>query len=771
MKLIKSLIWTLPTLLITIFVWGGFSQPWAQTNTAISIFFLLVLLLGYISYKIFFSPKFEFRIHFLHVFSTLGVFAVILSTLLSQDRQYSLFGTVATPSDSGILLGLLLISIGILPQLPFDVRMKLYRGFEIGSTISALYTGILQVLPTGIEALLQFWSWFGFVSFPAILIAPNISTALVISAIFVVSFITQGVFELAKSKKNIKKLTYFGLSLLVQFALLIMFIGESAPVFGYLLIIIGVTLLVGIMAQKGLLIHNNRVTKSALLIYGLVAVIVISAIVSPTLLTLRSQTNFISSYSIPTSLSSISINPIFGSGPGTISIAWNQFYPQSFNETPTWSEQRSTLLNEGLDLLVQYGIFGSVILISGYLSIMYFGYVTILRRKLTFSPIYYVSFIGLVLIGFVSLVISLDISLLILACIFLSIFIGEHFQERVFTLYKIQKQTKDISPTVLSLASFLGIFVYIGVAVYGFNYIQVLASDIYLQRGVRSEAVEDGKSNLQRSLQLYPSNPQAARAYAQILLPETSQLIAEETESDEPDRERIEEKVQELFALVNTQLDSHPNDVGSLDLVASVYNSLQRQINIDQEEYLIVLEKLEEQAPNDPRVDIYRADYYIVQHVQQVEEEEVVNEEFLTNARESLDRAIEKKRDFAPAYIRYDTILGLRGNNPGAIDKLEEYVLITQERGVETDIGVVTVLAQKYLEEDRLDESQGIIEQILAVSPESDTALFLQGRIQEERGQLEQALEWYQRANEVDPDNPVLIEKIQSLGGEVEQNE
>jgi tetratricopeptide (TPR) repeat protein len=770
------LMWMLPTFLTTIGVFGAFSQPWIQTKVGILTISLLCLAVGYVSYLIFFTKTIAFKLHFLHVGVMAGVLVTALSIILSQDIQYSLYGPTAAQSDSGVLVLLALFAVLILPQLGRSVYVPIYRGLEIAVSISALYTLVLQVIPFGREVLEGFWGVFGFETFPAVLIAPNITSALIIYAIVNVGLLGQGLFEFVNPKRKLGSLVYYVISFLINFALMTILVGESSPVFAYLIQTVGALLLLIVMAQKGLLLQNNRITRAALFVYVVIAISVVSAIFSPTISIIRSQVSFIHTYTVPVSFQALKENPFIGSGPGTISLSWNKFYSVEFNYTSTWDEQKFSLANEFLDILVQYGIIGLVITFLIALGIIYFGYLSIIKQKLSLSPIYYISFVGLILIGLISLLSSWSIMLLMIGTVLLSIFIGEHFQSKIFVLSKLQVNTKDISPTIVSFISFLGIFIYIGVIIYGYTYVQVLRSDVLLQRAVRAEDIDSRTELSSQALDVYGANLPAAQIFVQTKLVEINQILAEELPKEQPDTDRIQSEVEPLLSVINQQQQAHPNDFASYDLVATVYSSLQQQIGIEEEEFEEVLGELEKLAPNDPRVDIYRANYNIVryriainqsQQSQEGQEEEQNPQSYLENAKQALDRAIEKKRDFSTPYITYETIFQLEEDPESAATKLEEYLVFVSQNRRQIDTDLVTILAQNYIQIGRLEEAEAFVDQLISSSPESAVLYYLRGQIDEEREQFAQAVEWYQLGLQYAPENEVIVERIQALGGEV----
>jgi tetratricopeptide (TPR) repeat protein len=517
-----------------------------------------------------------------------------------------------------------------------------------------------------------------------------------------------------------------------------------------------------------------------LFVYVVIAISVVSAMFSPTITLLRSQVSFISNYTIPGALNSIKSNPIIGTGPGTISIAWNKYYPIEFNYTPSWDEQKFSLANEFLDIGVQFGLIGAFLTFLITIGVIYFGYLTITKQKLSLTPIYYVSFVALIVLGLVSMFSSWDIMLLLLGVIFISIFIGEHFQSKIFILSKVQVHTKDISPTIVSVISLLGIFVYIGVMIYGYTYIQVLRSDVLLQQAAKAQEIDARLELSSRSLEIYGANLPAAQILVQTKLVEINQILDEELPKEQPDSERIQNEIEPLLTVINQQRQAHPNDFASYDLVATVYSSLQQQIGIEEEEFEEVLGALELLVPNDPRVDIYRANYNIVRYriaVNQSQQSQGQGEDqenpqaYLENAKQALDRAIEKKQDFPPSYITYETIYQLEENPEAAASKLEEYLLFVSQNRRQIDTDVVTILAQNYIRIGRLDEAEAFVDQLIASAPESAVLYYLRGQIDEERGQNTQALEWYQEGLEFAAENAILTERIEALGGEVSSGE
>lgn len=768
MKKLQYGIWMMPSFIISLGALGIFTQPWIQFKTSALTFSLFLLVIGYIGYLVF-AKTLYVRFHFLHTLIILGCGVVVLSVILSPNLQNSLFGPLVVQSDNSILLIFSLLAILILPQLAPQKYTNLYRGVEIAVTLGALYTIILQVIPFGSETMTKFWNIFGFEVFPRVLIASDIATALIIHALIGVGLFGQALFATIRPNPQPLQLTYYIGGFLINFLLTLMFIGESAPIYAYLIQIIGFSLMVIFFARK---VDSRNTFKITFITYVFIAVSVVATSVSPTMQVLRARTAYLTSYAIPVTLQSLQARPILGYGAGSIATAWNRHYPVAYNYTPAWEEQQFTLSSEVLDVIVQFGVVGGVLILIFSVGIVFFGAITILKN-FQCSDIYYVALTGLMLLGLTSIQVSWNPVFVLLAILWMSILIGEHFRLRIFITKKIALNNVDISPTVASTISFSSMVVFVLISLYSFRYLQVLRSDYNLQQALQAQSPQETLVKSARAMELYPSNIQAAQVYVPLELQEVNKLLLEELRKEEPNMQNIQNRLDALMLTINIQINRHPNDYAGYSMKASIYTTFQQYMSIQPEEFEEVLQSLREQAPNDPRVDVYKAQYFLTLHqasVASAQEGQTTQEEntsnYLEQAQTSLNEAIQKKNDLASAYFVYASIYQLLEQPEEAITKIEEYrinvIQNTQNRGP-LDLNVMTLLAQNYINVKRFTEAEELTEQLLATSPNSEVIYVLRGQIDEEKGLDSQALEWYQKALELAPENETIIQKVNTL--------
>lgn len=239
--------------------------------------------------------------------------------------------------------------------------------------------------------------------------------------------------------------------------------------------------------------------------------------------------------------------------------------------------------------------------------------------------------------------------------------------------------------------------------------------------------------------------------------------------SEQEKAARIERDVEEIVSVVNMQLTYHPADFAAYELAASMFSRLQGQIQVASEIYEEIFTKLQELAPNDPRVDVFRANLLVAQYqiLTSNESADVTSEgdpqDLLEEAKKSLEIALEKKPNHVPAFIEYERIHTLEGREDLGIEVLEEYITFVTANRLQVDTDLAILLAQNYIREERYNEADQILDSLITQFPNSPVIYFLKGQIAEQREQIGQALEWYKKGLENEPSNETLQEKVNQL--------
>lgn len=773
--------------LLTVALIGGFTESVMYSRVLFFMAFFTLFILGFATYIIFIGGKVQYGFHLLHVILGGLIGAFILSTLFAQEQRDSLIGSVDNFAYTLPFLLSLLIGSIFLSFVSKKVSKRIFYGIEIGITISSLYTAIISFFGNQIaQPLGSGFQFLGVNEVPSSFISTDISHALIaaylIALIAVCRLIALTVLSQSEQAR-LSGLVYLMFLFVVNALFIITQATTVVGIGGNILFIIGGAAVIFFLAQRGFLMQNNTITKVGFLMYASVAAAFVNLVFSPLGAYFQGRIQEMTDFVLPTLARVFSGNFITGVGLGNITQGWDKFSPEAYNLTTNWNGSIHSLGNTYLDMFMQGGILLFLLSIVFALAVVYFGYITIIKKQLTFSPLYYGSYVGLLFLFIGGLLFSPTPIILVLGSFFLAFFIREHIDNNVFLIWKKELSVSEFPVNIVSGLSFGIMIIYILVFVAGIQYSQVIQAD----RGLVSalQATEEGRAQqqLEQVVSRYPWSSQAVNIYTQLQVQEALEKAQElntnpPQEGQESDaQDQLQERVQNLQEALSGIRNSRSNTYSSYALSLQRLNQLQRQLGVVVEDDKdLIRTRAQELSPRRPEPYVYEANDLILQVQNQQLQGDGQNQEtdpsgeLLSQAESALDKALELKPDYAEAYIVYTSLLQLQEEGDTIVEKLQRYIdeaetiAENSNQRYNFDEEVVVLLAQGLIEEENYEEAAQYLDDLLASEIRQVDANYLYGVLEEARDNLEEAEKRFEAAQELAPDEQAIQQRLDTLG-------
>lgn len=270
----------------------------------------------------------------------------------------------------------------------------------------------------------------------------------------------------------------------------------------------------------------------------------------------------------------IKSNPLFGSGPGNYTTAFNLFRPISFNSTPLWSIKFSTARNYYLTAFTETGVLGLAALFLLFYSIVNIGRKTLKENKLVgWSPTDNVVLLSLLVFVVLLAIFPATPGNIVYIFIFLSL-VATTEKLKVVTLRESHHESKE--PLNKVPVIILGIPVLIAAAVIMFNETKVLQSETFYHQALVAITKNDGKMSYDKLRAAITANPYVDRyhsSYSQVNLALAS-TIAQKVDLSDDEKNTLTQLVQQAIREAKVAASLNPTRASNWNLLGGVYNSI-----------------------------------------------------------------------------------------------------------------------------------------------------------------------------------------------------
>ncbi len=442
-------------------------------------------------------------------------------------------------------------------------------------------------------------------------------------------------------------------------------------------------------------------------------------------------------------------------GAGTVQYGWSEFFPVELLATPQWDLTFDTLGQEVLNMAVRFGVFPMIALILLIALIMSFAVREIVQSK-TLPLEYVLGGVAIVL----AVLVPFELVMKLFATLTLVLVVQRIERVKSWLRFSVGSfHVNRLSPQWVSVGSVVSLVGIILVGLLAFQLIQIGRGYQAMAVAIRASDQPAFIDSSTRAIARAPMYMDFGEIFISERISNLENRLRELTAEDQEALEDVQSQIQNLDRIIAEYEQDLPKDLrvyrARIDLLMITHEFSEQAVP----QVLAVIDQAQTLRPNSPVWDRYRAEYYAIAYRRSQTQED------LDLAIESIERSLATRPIYVEGRILYADILGLQSDGQAEqIQSLEDYLRITQERGIISDRRVVYRLAQEYQESERFTEAQNLLEQLTQAFPEFTNAWYTLGQVYSSLGDTVQAREALQKAQELDPESPEIQQELNQLG-------
>lgn len=444
-------------------------------------------------------------------------------------------------------------------------------------------------------------------------------------------------------------------------------------------------------------------------------------------------------------------NIFLGTGPGTFVFDYSQHRSPLLNLTLFWGTRFSSGSSEFLDWFITKGLLGGVSLLFFVGLMIYLGFRGLIKTE-GFVGIrlgFLASAVALVGAGFLS---SFGLSLWFIFWIIMAGLFFYNSETREINLYSQFRRL--VSAAILLIIIILGIVLF---SFQGQNYL----AELHYSKGIslsQKGDINQAINSVRKAASLNPSVDIYWRDLAQLYLFRANLVTQDPGLTAEEKGSKIQENIIEGIGSLNQVINRFPFNAANWNVAGFFYRNL---IGIEGagEEALKSYLKAAELEPASPFSYGEMGRVYILM-AQDFRMKQMENEagESLSLAVTSLEKSLELKPDYAPAYYLKAVAYDQQGREEEAIAELEETKMIAPR-----DIGVSFQLGMLYWRTEKLDKAQREFEEIIKIDSDYSNARYMLGLVYDKKGEKEKAIDQFDKVAQLNPENREVMKILENL--------
>ena len=696
----------------------------------------------------------------LHLVTVLFGLGYLVVALFSQDRYQSLVGTLGQmPWAFSTVVALIVIYIVTVHHVRSVSQVyDFILSFLVSSSLVAVY-GLLQMSGVYILAAADthvnvFTSVGSAFSLAVFLVVP-----IIISASLLFHGCRNKVCMLGSEKPlgRVARVLVWAMMLTGLAALIVVdfWVAWAGLLFGTLL-----TALIGWLRNRK--IHH----PVKLIVPGvLVAVAVVFLFVdTPIHLNIPAEASPSISASWSIGTKTLEQTPLVGSGPGTWVYDYSKYREAFVNQSRFWNVRFDRGFSFFLTLIATTGLVGVVL----WFILIISGIVKSTRHLISEKDddvwyAYLIVFSGWSTLVFLTFFYNLNMAHFFALWLLFAL-LGSLVGKNVLT-WNAQK-----SAYTYGAISVLFVVLVVGGVSVSWLAGQRYVADVYFTKAVRSFRAGDGIDGIlpsvQRAASLNPLNDIYTRNLSQAYLVQASNLLQAEQPNQQAINAAIGSAVEEAIAATKAS----PANVDNWSNLGIVYESIASRVAGADEAAVNAFTEAVKLEPFNPvlyseigKIHLLSADSY-AKSAEQKDEAKAAEaaqnrDKNLSQAEDSLKKAIALKLDYLPARYYLGIVYERQRNIPSAIAELENVLRINNK-----DVGVAFELAILYYRNDQKDQSLSLLEQIVTkFDANNANAKWYLSAMYEERGRYDDAIKQLEDLAKLYPDNGAVKQRLTIL--------
>ncbi|MFC1687043.1 hypothetical protein ACFL0L_00500 [Patescibacteria group bacterium] len=444
--------------------------------------------------------------------------------------------------------------------------------------------------------------------------------------------------------------------------------------------------------------------------------------------------------------------PFLGSGPQTFVDAFQQYRPLEFNDSSLWGLRFVRSSNQWFEQLTTTGILGFAAFI-GILALFVSRFTRFILRTQPKTPDWFLTLSagsGLLLITFVGFLYSWNFILLFLWWTLLALtssaFISEKNQK---TIAFKRSRSQTMLTVLIFLVALIGsvLFAVFGIRVWNGERLQAKALELSYDS---STLVQDLREMAERSVSW-----NAFSASSEFLLADAYAIEALGFAQNSDDVENILSIRDKSIEHINEGIAKDPDNAMTYESAAEVYRILQPLYPESDRMIAELYEQAAEHDPYNPNIHSELGQAYLA-YVQRVGVETSPNE--LEKAVSAFTKSLELKSNFIDPAL----FLSLADETAGRIEEAIERLEATHEQ-YPLAVEVTLTLAGLYQRGEQHDKAVELLQEVSALSASNFEAHAQIGTIYENLGLLSEALQEYLTAQQINPANEFVNNKVIEL--------
>ncbi len=456
--------------------------------------------------------------------------------------------------------------------------------------------------------------------------------------------------------------------------------------------------------------------------------------------------------------------PLVGSGPGTWVYDYSKYREAFVNQSRFWNVRFDRGFSFFLTLIATTGLVGVVL----WFILIISGIVKSTRHLISEKDddvwyAYLIVFSGWSTLVFLTFFYNLNMAHFFALWLLFAL-LGSLVGKNVLT-WNAQK-----SAYTYGAISVLFVVLVVGGVSVSWLAGQRYVADVYFTKAVRSFRAGDGIDGIlpsvQRAASLNPLNDIYTRNLSQAYLVQASNLLQAEQPNQQAINAAIGSAVEEAIAATKAS----PANVDNWSNLGIVYESIASRVAGADEAAVNAFTEAVKLEPFNPvlyseigKIHLLSADSY-AKSAEQKDEAKAAEaaqnrDKNLSQAEDSLKKAITLKLDYLPARYYLGIVYERQRNIPSAIAELENVLRINNK-----DVGVAFELAILYYRNDQKDQSLSLLEQIVTkFDANNANAKWYLSAMYEERGRYDDAIKQLEDLAKLYPDNGAVKQRLTIL--------
>ena len=746
---------------LLVFLLPIFFLPWTSNvlnfnKQALLIFLVFISFFSWML-KIIGSGKFKFTFSWIHIPLLVLLLVLFLSTLFSIYPYGSFWGWPLSTGESFLTF----LSFFLL----YFLVANIFEREEIFYLVIYLFFSVFLVMVFGILQLFgKFVLPFSFdktFSFNTIGSVGNLS-------IFIASLLPLLLLLIIKVKNNLLRI-FFITSAVLGISLLVL-INFSVS---WWLVIVGSILVITLMAQKRDIIDNRWLilpmfflTIALLFVFLRLQVPGIPNHSAEIFLTQKSSSNI--------ALKTLREKPVFGTGQGTFIFDFAKHKGKDFNKGQLWNIKFRKSGSEFFNELTTTGLLGTLSFLFLLLSFVFYGTKSLFidgkkkslsknkeedskTEKETEEFFWVLSagiFINFLVLSVGYFLYSLNLSLLFIYFLFLSGMVALFTSKRKFLL-------KPSSLSTLTFTFVFTLFFVFGLAIFILETQRYIAAVNY-QKGIsalrKNRNSEQAVKYIEGSAKISPDVDLYWRQLAQLYVQRIKETVRNKKISKDKKNRLIQFYINNAVNSAKAAVDTNSKNVDNWATRALVYQKLIGIIDGTDNWAIKSYDSASQLDPFNPYLPTQEGLVYVQQASLLPKDKKDEKNKILDKAKAQFEKAIDLKKDYAPANFQLAMVYQAEGKQEEAIKKLE-----ATEKIDPFDIGLSFQLGLTYYQNKDFKKAEKEFRRVIALNPKYSNALYFLGLTYNKLGLNEKAIRQFEKVSKLNPNNQQVKKILDNL--------